>query len=642
MVLTDQVIAGRYQLGKLLGSGGFGAVYLAEDLRLRRSVAIKVCSTQRLPADEAAEAARLFEGEALTLARLRHPGLTAVWDYFNAGDDWFLVMEYVPGESLREVLKRSGGRLPVEQAIDYAGQLCDVLRYLHTQPDPIVFRDLKPGNIMVTPQGELKLIDFGIARLFTPGKTSDTVQMGTPGYAPPEQYGGQTTPRSDIYSLGAVTHQMLTGHNPGASPFALPPARAVNPALSAQVEVTLMRALAPEPANRFPTAQDFCAALRAAVSGSQSVPTAPADPTIPIAPPARLAPTSQQPWTPQARALPQQPRQSGAGRGLVVVALLFILVASLGAGVWMLRDQIPRLVQGIGAPAAPTASGLSLPGVVAYVAPGPEGGNDLFIREGTQVRRLTTNPKGVSAALPAISPNGKRIAYGVNEGSTEALWIINVDGTGRSRLLEQYAVARAPAWAPKRDDQLAVEVAAPGKEFVQHDIVLLNLQTDAVTPLVNSGAWEGAPSWSPDGKSIAFNGRIGGSQCMRLYMQSIAGSEPRQLTAPPSGAACVKSQGDFWPTWSPDGKRIAFGRKYKIPECAVGECVAVLTVASGEMEFWSTGKPAGRPRWSPNGQYLLFEEKDPDKGTILQRLDLQTGKFKPLDPGQPGALADWR
>ena len=118
MVLTDQVIVGRYQLGKLLGSGGFGAVYLAEDLRLQRCVAIKVCSTQRLPADEAAEAARLFQGEALTLARLRHPGLTAVWDYFNEGDDWFLVMEYVPGETLREVWKRSGGRLPVPQAAD--------------------------------------------------------------------------------------------------------------------------------------------------------------------------------------------------------------------------------------------------------------------------------------------------------------------------------------------------------------------------------------------------------------------------------------------------------------------------------------------------------------------------------------------
>ena len=244
MALTDQVITGRYQLGQLLGSGGFGAVYLAEDLRLQRPVAIKICSTRRLPPEEADEAARLFEQEALTLARLRHPGLTAVWDYFGQGDEYYLVMEYVPGETLRELLARSGGSLPVPLAIDYAGQLCDVLRYLHTRPDPIVFRDLKPGNIMVTPSGELKLIDFGIARLFSPDKISDTAQFGTPGYAPPEQYGSQTEPRSDIYSLGVVTHQMLTGHNPASSPFALPPARQVNPALSPEIEAALSRALA--------------------------------------------------------------------------------------------------------------------------------------------------------------------------------------------------------------------------------------------------------------------------------------------------------------------------------------------------------------------------------------------------------------
>ena len=204
MALTDQVITGRYQLGKLLGSGGFGAVYLAEDLRLQRPVAIKVCSTRQLPPEEVDAAARLFEQEALTLARLRHPGLTAVWDYFSQDDDYFLVMEYVPGETLRELLTRSGGCLPVPLSIDYTSQLCDVLRYLHTRPDPIVFRDLKPGNVMVTPAGELKLIDFGIARLFSTDKTSDTTQFGTPGYAPPEQYGGQTEPRSDIYSLSLI------------------------------------------------------------------------------------------------------------------------------------------------------------------------------------------------------------------------------------------------------------------------------------------------------------------------------------------------------------------------------------------------------------------------------------------------------
>src|SRR3712207_1110289 len=115
----DVLLAGRYRMGHLLGSGGFGAVYLATDERLHRPVAIKVCSTRRLPPHEADEAARLFQSEALTLARLRHPGLTAIWDYFNHDDDWYLVMEYVPGETLRALLRRVDGPLPLAEAIDY-------------------------------------------------------------------------------------------------------------------------------------------------------------------------------------------------------------------------------------------------------------------------------------------------------------------------------------------------------------------------------------------------------------------------------------------------------------------------------------------------------------------------------------------
>src|ERR671932_271009 len=376
MALTDQIITGRYRLARLLGSGGFGAVYLAEDLRLHRPVAIKVCSTRSLPSAEAAEAARFFESEALTLARLHHPGLTAVWDYFNEGDDWFLVMEYVPGETLREMLKAAGGRLPVAQAVDYAGQLCDVLQYLHTRPEPIVFRDLKPGNIMVTPEGELKLIDFGIARLFSPGKSRDTAQFGTPGYAPPEQYGGQTEPRSDIYSLGAVTHQMLTGHNPGASPFALPPARAVNPSLSPEIEAALIRATAHDPADRFANIDDFCKALRSAVGVAPAVATGP---TIPINAPLRAELISPPVWTPTPRVLPQPPQQGGLGRGLIILSLIFVLVLSLATGAWLVQDEIKRLLPIGVAPVAPTSTGLIVDGVVAYVAPGPNGGEHLFV-----------------------------------------------------------------------------------------------------------------------------------------------------------------------------------------------------------------------------------------------------------------------
>lgn len=634
MVLSDQMIVGRYRFGRLLGSGGFGAVYLAEDVRLQRLVALKVCSAQRLPPDEAEEAARLFQREALTLARLRHPGLTAVWDYFQQDEEWFLVMEYVPGETLREALKQAGGRLPVAQAIDYAAQLCAVLRYLHTQPEPVVFRDLKPGNIMVTPEGELKLIDFGIARLFTPGKARDTVQFGTPGYAPPEQYGGQTEPRSDIYSLGAVTHQMLTGHNPCSSPFALPPARAVNPALSPHIEAALSRALAPEPADRFANVDDFCAALRS--SGTGTAPAA-TGATRPISTALRSESISRPLWTPTPRALPKPPRQSGLGRGLILLFLCFVLAGSLAFATWRLRDQInPLLRNGLSAP-APAATGMSLPGVIAYVAPGPEGGVDLFVREGTRVRRLTNNPVGVSAALPAISPDRARIAYGLNQGKQETLWLARLDGKPAEQLLTQYAVARAPSWAPN-GAQLAVEVAQAANAWSQHDIVLVDVATGVERTLLNSPFWEGGPAWSPDGKQIAFNGHLNGSPCMRLYLYNLGNGTSTALTGPPSGEPCTQNNGDFWPAWSPDGRQIAFGRKYR-----GREYLATLDVESRALYEWTTGaNRAGHPRWSPDGSALLFEEKTPNEGTALERLDLNANRFAPIDPGKQGSLADWR
>ena len=141
-------------------------------------------------------------------------------------------MEYVDGITLEDRLQQSpGNRLAVQDALSVVYQLCDVLDYLHHQTPPIIFRDLKPGNIMLTAQGEVKLIDFGIARFFKQGKAQDTVSLGTPGYAPPEQHGrgGQTDARSDVFSLGVLLHQLLTGHDPTTTIFSLPQVRALNP-----------------------------------------------------------------------------------------------------------------------------------------------------------------------------------------------------------------------------------------------------------------------------------------------------------------------------------------------------------------------------------------------------------------------------
>src|SRR5581483_11294161 len=192
-----------------------------------RPVAIKEMSQHKLTPYELAEATNTFKHEAMLLASLTHPNLPRIYEQFTEDGRWYLVMDFIEGETLEEyLLKLVGGRLAVDRVLSIAIQVCTVLEYLHNRQPPIIFRDLKPANIMLTPPGHIYLIDFGIARHFTPGKSRDTSALGSSGYAAPEQYGkAQTTPRADIYALGATMHELLTGLNPADSPFNFAPMR---------------------------------------------------------------------------------------------------------------------------------------------------------------------------------------------------------------------------------------------------------------------------------------------------------------------------------------------------------------------------------------------------------------------------------
>ena len=190
---------------------------------------------------EQAYAVQSFQQEANLLRTLNHPNLPKVVDFFTESGKHFLVMEFVPGKSLEAWLTSRREPFPERQVLPWAIQLCDVMSYLHTRNPPIIFRDLKPSNIMLTPQGQIKLIDFGIVRFFKPGKTKDTLALGTPGYSAPEATHGQTDERSDIYSLCVTLHQLLTYHDPATTIFSLPPARQINPAVSPPMEQILNR-----------------------------------------------------------------------------------------------------------------------------------------------------------------------------------------------------------------------------------------------------------------------------------------------------------------------------------------------------------------------------------------------------------------
>ncbi len=229
----------RYQILAQVGKGGFAAVYQAEDTQLgNRLVAIKEMSQHGLTPQELSQATDAFQREALLLAGLKHPNLPSIYDQFHEAGRHYLVMEFIVGQTLEEYLTGQGGTLPVAETLQIGQQLCNVLHYLHTRQPPIIFRDLKPSNVMRTDEGHLYLIDFGIARHFKPGQTKDTVAFGSPGYAAPEQYGkAQTDPRSDIYSLGATLHQMLSGNDPSDTPFRFAPL----PAVPAGLETLILR-----------------------------------------------------------------------------------------------------------------------------------------------------------------------------------------------------------------------------------------------------------------------------------------------------------------------------------------------------------------------------------------------------------------
>lgn len=235
MLEIGSVVDEKYKILNKIGQGGMSVVYLALNERANKTWAIKEVRKDGIQDFTTVKQGLIVETNILK--SLSHKYLPSIIDVIDDEDTFIIVMDYIEGKSLNKVLQESLERdnLPigVEDVISWGIQLCDVLYYLHTREHPIIYRDMKPANVMLKPNGEISLIDFGTARVFKTGNSEDTTCLGTPGYAAPEQYGGngQSRPQSDIYCLGATLHHLITGRNPAATPFNFPPITQCRPTL---------------------------------------------------------------------------------------------------------------------------------------------------------------------------------------------------------------------------------------------------------------------------------------------------------------------------------------------------------------------------------------------------------------------------
>jgi serine/threonine protein kinase len=383
MLTPETILQGRYRIVRQLGQGGMGAVYEAVDQRLDTTVALK----ETLFAEERLR--KQFEREARLLARLHHPALPRVSDHFSEGDGQFLVMQFIPGDDLSEMMTRRSGPFPADQVLTWADQLLDALDYLHTQEPQIVHRDIKPQNLKLTPRGQIILLDFGLAKgqagEISRVTTSASIFGYTPNYAPLEQIQGLgTDSRSDLYALGATLYHLMTGVKPpdaltraaavvNGQPDPLVRASEANSAIAPEMDHVLGKAMAQNREQRYATASEMQKGLHGARQAATVVNRSEAKTMLFPPPPATVAVPTQTVATPQTVATGEttvvRPVQRRRVLPVALSAAVVLLVACGVLGFYLLQNRNESEEQ---LTAAPTP--VETPASVASptIAPSPE------------------------------------------------------------------------------------------------------------------------------------------------------------------------------------------------------------------------------------------------------------------------------
>ena len=253
-----KTVDGKYEVLKLIGRGGFYTTYLVRNIHVNKSWAMKVCDKNNRHYSPAIRESILTE--PYMMQKLNHPAIPRVVDIIEDEDSIYIVRDYIEGETLETIVKMYGAQ-PADKVIEWGKQLCDALGYLHSQNPPLIYRDMKPANVILKPDGNVKIFDFGIVREYKKQNLADTTALGTLGYAAPEGYHGQTDPRSDIYGLGVTMFRLVTGANPTEPPYEIKPICSLNPKLPKGLEYIISKCTQPNPAERYQSCDELMSDL---------------------------------------------------------------------------------------------------------------------------------------------------------------------------------------------------------------------------------------------------------------------------------------------------------------------------------------------------------------------------------------------
>ncbi|MFV1858858.1 MAG: protein kinase [Anaerolineales bacterium] len=586
---AGETLHDRYHIESILGQGGMGAVYTARDKNLNVIVAVKenLFTTK--------EYARQFEREARILASLRHPNLPRVTDHFViAGQGQYLVMDFIEGKDLRERIE-SKGAISEGEAVPWFLETCDALAYLHgRRPHPILHRDVKPGNIKITPDNRAMLVDFGLAKVADESGTTTTgAKAMTPGFSPPEQYGtGGTDARTDVYATGATIYACLTAEIPEDSleramgREELTPLRKRSPRVTPALARAIEKALAIRPEERYQSMVEFASALGAAARASGSTlvrdfPYLERSARTPITAgfadmPTRVALEDTKPT--------RWPR--------IVVPLLVVSMVFVGA-----IFALPNLLGGFGGSSAadvsptPTPSDVMDSTEVAVVLP---------LATPTLVLPSATPLPTVDSALtltPLPTPIGGgigQIAFASDRGGAPQIYLVNVDGTGLVALTNLPDGACQPFWAPDGRALVFTTPCAGSQEtYPGAGLWILDMENFQPQPLQTTPGGDYDPSWSPEGERIAFASERGGRP--QIYSTNLDGTEVENLSD--------NFARELQPVWSPQGTALLFVSYRK----GNAQLWSMPDNGENDQRFGFGDTEDTHPAWSHDGQLVVFQ-----------------------------------